>query len=69
VIVEDDVYLGMGVRILPDLTIGRGTVVGAGSVVRKSLPPFALAAGVPAHAPGRPSRVVHCPAVEYDAGA
>jgi acetyltransferase-like isoleucine patch superfamily enzyme len=47
VIVEDDVYLGMGVRILPDLTIGRGTVVGAGSVVRKSLPPFAVAAGVP----------------------
>jgi len=48
VVVEDDVYLGMGVRILPNLTIGRGAVVGAGSVVRRSLPPFAVAAGVPA---------------------
>src|SRR5579883_1258182 len=48
VVIEDDVYVGMGVRILPDLTIGRGAVVGAGSVVRASLPPFAVAAGVPA---------------------
>jgi acetyltransferase-like isoleucine patch superfamily enzyme len=48
VVVEDDVYLGMGVRLLADLTIGRGSVVGAGSVVRRSLPPYSVAAGVPA---------------------
>ncbi len=48
VVVEDDVYLGMSVCILPNLTIGRGSVVGAGAVVRRSLPPFSVAAGVPA---------------------
>jgi acetyltransferase-like isoleucine patch superfamily enzyme len=48
VVIEDDVYLGKGVRVLFGVTIGRGTVVGAGSVVRKDLPPYVVAAGVPA---------------------
>jgi acetyltransferase-like isoleucine patch superfamily enzyme len=48
VVVEDDVYLGMGVRVFYGVTIGRGAVVGAGSVVRKDIPPHAVAAGVPA---------------------
>ena len=33
---------------MPGVTIGRGTIVAAGSVVTKSLPTFVLAAGVPA---------------------
>ena len=45
---EDDVWLATGVKVMPGVTIGRGTIVAAGSVVTKSLPCFVLAAGVPA---------------------
>lgn len=45
---EDDVWLATGVKVMPGVTIGRGTIVAAGSVVTKSLPSFVLAAGVPA---------------------
>jgi galactoside O-acetyltransferase len=46
--IEDDVYLGMGVRVLLGVTIGRGAVVGAGAVVTRDVPPYTVAAGVPA---------------------
>ncbi|MGL1956914.1 MAG: acyltransferase [Colwellia sp.] len=45
---EDDVWLATGVKVMPGVTIGRGTIVAAGSVVTKNLPSFVLAAGVPA---------------------
>ncbi|ALO34400.1 acetyltransferase [Colwellia sp. MT41] len=45
---QDDVWLATGVKVMPGVTIGRGTIVAAGSVVTKSLPSFVLAAGVPA---------------------
>lgn len=48
VVIEDDVYLGMSVRILLGVTIGRGAVVGAGAVVTRDIPPYAVAVGVPA---------------------
>jgi acetyltransferase-like isoleucine patch superfamily enzyme len=48
VVIEDDTYLGMSVRVFYGVTIGCGAVVGAGSVVRKSLPPYVVAVGVPA---------------------
>ncbi|MEY8216454.1 MAG: acyltransferase [Colwellia sp.] len=48
IILEDDVWLATGVKIMPGVTIGRGTIVAAGSVVTKDLPSFVLAAGVPA---------------------
>lgn len=44
----DDVWLCEGVTVLPGVRIGRGTIVGARSVVTKSLPPMCLAAGNPA---------------------
>lgn len=47
IILEDDVWLGTGCKVLPGVRIGRGTIVGAGSVVTKDLPPMVLAAGVP----------------------
>jgi acetyltransferase-like isoleucine patch superfamily enzyme len=43
--IEDDVWLGAGVMVLDGANIGRGTVVGAGSVVTASLPEFSFARG------------------------
>ncbi|GGG07680.1 hypothetical protein GCM10010913_31840 [Paenibacillus aceti] len=46
--IEDDVWLGAGVKVLDGVVIGRGSVIGAGSVVNKSIPPFSIAVGIPA---------------------
>ncbi|MFH2066085.1 MAG: acyltransferase [Pseudomonadota bacterium] len=48
IILEDDVWLGYGVIVLDGVRIGRGAVIGAGSVVTKSIPAEAVAAGNPA---------------------
>ncbi len=48
VIIEDNVWLGESVSVLPGVTIGTGTIVGANSVVSKSLPPNVIAVGSPA---------------------
>ncbi|MGY1717468.1 sugar O-acetyltransferase [Blastococcus sp. SYSU DS0552] len=44
----DDVWLGGGVIVLPGVTVGARTVVGAGSVVTRDLPPDVVAVGNPA---------------------
>lgn len=46
--IEDDVWLGVNVVVLRGVTIGHGSVVGAGAVVTKSIPPYEIWAGVPA---------------------
>lgn len=46
--IEPDVWLGTRVIVLRGVTIGQGSVVGAGSVVTRSIPPAVFAAGVPA---------------------
>ena len=46
--IEDDVYIGPGVIILPNVTIGHGAVISAGSVVSRSVPPRTLVRGNPA---------------------
>lgn len=48
VIIEDDVWMGYNVVILPGVTIGKGSIIGAGSVVTKDVPPGCVYAGVPA---------------------
>jgi acetyltransferase-like isoleucine patch superfamily enzyme len=48
VIIHDNVWLGAGVLVMPGVEIGANTVVGAGSVVTKSLPPNSVAVGSPA---------------------
>jgi len=48
VYVEDNVWLGTNVVVLKGVSIGKGTVVGANSVVTKSLPANVVAAGQPA---------------------
>ena len=46
--IEDDVWVGANAIILSGVTIGRGSVIGAGSVVTKSVPPYSVYAGNPA---------------------
>ena len=46
--INDDAWLGTGCIIFPDVCIGKGAVVGAGSVVTKSVPDFTVVAGIPA---------------------
>ena len=48
VVIEDGVWLGIGVSVLPNVRIGRNAVIGAHSVVREDVPAFHVAAGVPA---------------------
>jgi len=46
--IADDVWIGMGVNILPGVSVGTGAVIAAGSVVTKDIPEHVLVAGVPA---------------------
>ncbi len=48
VIIEDHVWIGTRAMILPGVTVGRGAVVAAGSVVVSDAPPMMIVAGVPA---------------------
>jgi acetyltransferase-like isoleucine patch superfamily enzyme len=48
VTIEDDVWIGSNAIILPGVKIGRGSVIGAGSIVTSDIPPYALAYGIPA---------------------
>ena len=48
VIIEDDVWLGRNAIVMPGIKIGRGSIIGAGSVVTKDVEPFSVMGGVPA---------------------
>ena len=48
VIIEDNVWIGEGVCIMPGVTIGRNSIIGANSVVTKSVPGNSVIAGIPA---------------------
>ena len=48
VVIEDFAWLSFRVTVLPGVTVGRGGVVAAGSVVTKDVPPHSIVAGVPA---------------------
>lgn len=48
IVIEDDVWLGSGVVVMDGVRIGQGAIVGAGAVVTKDVPPYAIVAGVPA---------------------
>lgn len=52
VVIEDNVWIGGGVVILPGVTIGKNSVIGAGSVVTKSIPENCVAVG-------NPCKVIH----------
>ena len=48
VTIEDDCWIASNSCILAGVTIGKGSVVAAGSVVTKNVPPYSVVAGIPA---------------------
>lgn len=48
VVIEDNVWLGEHVSVLPGVTIGENSIIGANSVVTKSIPANSIAVGIPA---------------------
>jgi acetyltransferase-like isoleucine patch superfamily enzyme len=48
IVLEDDVWLGVNAVVLDGVKIGQGAIVGAGAVVTRDVPPFAIVGGVPA---------------------
>jgi len=48
IVIEDDVWIGAGSIILTGITIGEGSIIGAGSIVTKSIQPYSIVAGNPA---------------------
>lgn len=53
IVIEDDCWLGTGVRVLDGVTIGKGSVIGAGAVVTRDIEPYSIAVGVPAKVIGK----------------
>lgn len=47
-LIDNDVWIGIRSIILPGVRIGEGTIVGAGAVVTKDVPPWSIVGGVPA---------------------
>ncbi len=48
VTIENNVWLGDGVCVLPGVTIGYGSIIGANAVVNRNIPPLSIAVGIPA---------------------
>ena len=53
VVIEDDVWIGVNCIILKGVTIGKGSVLAAGAVVTKDVPPYTLVKGSPARVAGK----------------
>jgi acetyltransferase-like isoleucine patch superfamily enzyme len=52
VVIEDDVWLGANVFVMPGVTIGKGAIVSAGAVVNKTIPPYGIVVGNPGRVVG-----------------
>ena len=50
--IQDNCFIGINAIIMPNVTIGRNSIVGAGAVVTKDVPPNSIAVGVPARVIG-----------------
>ena len=67
--IEDDVWIGTHAVILDGVTIGAGSVIGAGAVVTKDVPPFSIVTGVPGKVVGKRTQVRRVPAPDKPAFA
>lgn len=56
IVIEDNCFIGDGAKILPNVTIGENSIVGAGSVVISDVPPNSIVMGVPARRFGSPEK-------------
>lgn len=61
--IEDDVFIGARALIMPGITIGRGSIIAAGSVVTKSVPNGCIVAGNPAKVIGNVEE--YCNKIKY----
>jgi len=57
--VEDDVMISSGAKVLGPITIGKGSKIGAGSVVLRDVPPYSTVVGVPGRVVKRDGRRIH----------
>jgi acetyltransferase-like isoleucine patch superfamily enzyme len=48
IVIADDIWLGLGVNVLDGVTIENGSVIGASSLVTRSIPAYSIAVGIPA---------------------
>lgn len=53
IVIEDDVWLGFGAIVLSGVTIGRGSIIGAGAIVTKDIPPYSIVLGKAGEVVGR----------------
>ncbi|MEI7503440.1 MAG: galactoside O-acetyltransferase [Paludibacter sp.] len=68
VVVGEDVWIGTNVTLLSSVKIGRGSIIGAGAVCRKNIPPYAIVVGNPAKIVGfrfTPEQVIEHEKVLY----
>ncbi|WP_197280018.1 acyltransferase [Bacillus sp. FJAT-27251] len=52
IIIEDEVWIGTNVVILPGVTVGKCSIIGAGSIVTKDVEPYSIYTGIPARKSG-----------------
>jgi serine acetyltransferase len=62
VVIEEDVWIGSNTVILPGVTVGRGSIIGAGSIVTKDIPRYSIAFGNPAivHSKRFDENIINC---------
>lgn len=48
IVIEDDVWIGYGSQVMSGVTVGTGSIIGAGAVVTRDIPPWTVWGGVPA---------------------
>ena len=53
IIIDNDVWIGSNVVILPNINIGRGSIIGAGAVVTSNVQSYSIVGGVPAKEIGK----------------
>ena len=60
--VEDGVFIGTGVSIIPKVKIGKWSIIGAGSVITKDVPPYSVVVG-------NPAKIIKTVEKKYDSGS